>query len=31
VGSLGYLVNVTLPDLAFPYSELSKYVECPQP
>jgi len=31
VGSLGYLVNMTRPDLAFPYSELSKYVECPQP
>ena len=31
VGSLGYLENMTLPDLAFPYSELSKYVECPQP
>ena len=29
VGSLGYLVNMTRPDLAFPYSELSKYVECP--
>jgi hypothetical protein len=31
VGSLCYLVYMTLPDLAFPYSELSKYVECPQP
>jgi hypothetical protein len=31
VGSLGYLVNMTHPDLAFAYSELSKYVQCPQP
>jgi hypothetical protein len=31
VGSLGYLVNMTRPDLAFAYSELSKYVQCPQP
>jgi hypothetical protein len=30
VGSLGYLVNMTRPDLAFAYSELSKYVQCPQ-
>ena len=30
-GSLGYLVNLTRPDLAFAYSELSKYVQCPQP
>jgi hypothetical protein len=29
VGSLGYLVNVTWPDLAWPYSELSKYVQNP--
>ena len=27
VGSLGYLVNTTRPDLAFAYSELSKYVD----
>jgi hypothetical protein len=27
VGSLGYLVNMTRPDLAFAYSELSKYVQ----
>jgi hypothetical protein len=26
VGSLGYLVNMTPPDLAFAHSELSKYV-----
>ena len=31
VGSLGYLVNMTRPDLAFAYSEVSKYVQCPQP
>jgi hypothetical protein len=31
VGSLAYLVNMTHPDLAFAYSELSKYVQCPQP
>ena len=31
VGSLDYLVNMTRPDLAFAYSELSKYVQCPQP
>jgi hypothetical protein len=31
VGSLGYLVNMTLPDLAFAYSELNKFVQCPQP
>ncbi len=31
VGSLGYLVNMTRPDLAFAYSELSKFVQCPQP
>jgi hypothetical protein len=29
VGSLGYLVNTTRPDLAFAYSELSKYVQRP--
>ena len=29
VGSLGYLVNMTRPDLAFAYSELSKYVQHP--
>ena len=29
VGSLDYLVNMTRPDLAFAYSELSKYVQCP--
>ena len=29
VGSLGYLVNMTRPDLAFAYSELSKYVQSP--
>jgi hypothetical protein len=27
VGSLGYLVNMTRPDLAWSYSELSKYVQ----
>ena len=27
MGSLGYLVNTTRPDLAFAYSELSKYVD----
>ena len=27
VGSLGYLVTMTRPDLACPYSELSKYVQ----
>ena len=27
VGSLGYLVNMTRPDLVFAYSELSKYVQ----
>jgi len=26
VGSLGYLVNMARPDLAFTYSEFSKYV-----
>ncbi len=31
VGSLGYLVNMTRPDLAFANSELSKFVQCPQP
>ncbi len=31
VGSLVYLVNMTRPDLVFAYSELSKYVQCPQP
>jgi hypothetical protein len=31
VGSLGYLVKRTRPDLAFAYSGLSKYVQCPQP
>jgi hypothetical protein len=29
VGSLSYLVNMTRPDLAFAYSELSKYVQRP--
>ena len=29
VGSLGYLVNMTRPDLAWAYSELSKYVQFP--
>ena len=29
VGSLGYLVNMTRPDLAWSYSELSKYVQYP--
>ena len=29
VGSLGYLVNMTRPDLVFAYSELSKYVQRP--
>jgi hypothetical protein len=29
VGSLGYLVNTTRTDLAFAYSELSKYVQFP--
>ena len=29
VGSLGYLVNMTRTDLAFTYSELSKYVQHP--
>ncbi len=29
VGSLGYLVNTTRPDLAFAYSEQSKYVQRP--
>ena len=29
VGSLGYLVNMTRPDLAWSYSELSKYVQSP--
>jgi hypothetical protein len=29
VGSLGYLVNMTRPDLAFVYSELNKYVQFP--
>ena len=29
VGSLGYLVNMTRSDLAFAYSELSKYVQRP--
>ncbi len=27
VGSLGYLVNMTRPDLAFAYSDLSKFVQ----
>ncbi len=31
VGSLGYLVNMTHPDLTFAYSELSKFVQYPQP
>ena len=29
VGSLSYLVATTRPDLAWSYSELSKYVQCP--
>jgi hypothetical protein len=29
VGSLGYLVNMTRPDLSWSYSELSKYVQYP--
>ena len=29
VGSLGYLVNMTRPDLAWAYSELSKFVQYP--
>jgi hypothetical protein len=29
VGSLGYLVNMTRPDLVFAYSELGKYVQRP--
>ena len=29
VGSLGYLVTMTLPDLAWSYSELNKYVQFP--
>ena len=29
VGSLGYLVNMTRPDLAWSYSELSEYVQYP--
>ena len=29
VGSLGYLVTMTRPDLAWSYSELSKYVKFP--
>jgi len=29
VGSLGYLVTMTRPDLAWAYSELSKYVQNP--
>jgi len=29
VGSLGYLVTMNRPDLAWPYSELSKYVQFP--
>jgi len=29
VGSLGYLVTMTRPDLAWSYSELSKYVQFP--
>ena len=29
VGSLGYLVTTTRPDLAWAYSELSKYVQSP--
>jgi len=27
MGSLGYLVNMTRPDLAWSYSDLSKYVQ----
>ena len=30
VGSLGYLVTTTRPDLAWAYSELSKYVQFPE-
>jgi hypothetical protein len=30
VGSLGYLVNMTRPDLAWSYSELSTYVQNPR-
>ena len=29
MGSLGYLVNMTRPDLAWAYSELSKFVQYP--
>jgi len=29
VGSLGYLVTMTCPDMAWSYSELSKYVQFP--
>ena len=29
VGSLSYLLAMTRPDLAWSYSELSKYVQCP--
>ncbi len=31
VGCLSYLVNMTRPDLAFTYSQLSKFVQCPGP
>ncbi len=31
VGSLGYFVIMTHPDLVLAYFELSKYVQCPQP
>ena len=30
-GYLGYLENMARPDLAFPYSQLRKFVQCPQP
>jgi hypothetical protein len=31
VGCLSYLVNMTQPDLAFTYSQLSKFVQSPGP
>jgi hypothetical protein len=31
VGCLSYLVNMTRPDLAFTYSQLSKFVQSPGP
>ena len=30
VGSMGYLVTLTRPDLAWSYSEVSKYVQVPR-